>query len=92
MGFGKPKESLRATGFLSLLTKATCRPCTPEGAKFLPKATAFALEKLNKRPEGFFMLVEGSQIDFGGHANDKDYIINEVLDFDRTIGGGAQLC
>jgi alkaline phosphatase len=53
--------------------------------KFLPKATAFAIEKLNKRPEGFFMLVEGSQIDFGGHANDKDYIINEVLDFDRTI-------
>ena len=54
--------------------------------KFLPKATAFAIERLKKKSEGFFLLVEGSQIDWGGHANDKDYIINELLDFDRTIG------
>lgn len=28
-------------------------------------------------------MIEGSQIDWGGHNNDGDYIINEVKDFDR---------
>lgn len=31
-------------------------------------------------------MVEGSQIDFGGHANNTIYVVNEMLDFDRTIG------
>jgi len=31
-------------------------------------------------------MIEGSQIDWGGHDNDGPYVINEVLDFDRTIG------
>ena len=30
-------------------------------------------------------MVEGSQIDFGGHANDVEYFISETLDFDSTI-------
>jgi alkaline phosphatase len=32
------------------------------------------------------MMVEGSQIDWGGHANNTIYIVNEMLDFDRAIG------
>ena len=31
-------------------------------------------------------MIEGSQIDWGGHANDTKYIISEVKDFDETIG------
>ena len=31
------------------------------------------------------MLVEGSQIDWGGHANDIDYIVSEFKEFDKTI-------
>ena len=31
-------------------------------------------------------MIEGSQIDWGGHANDIHYIIEEMLDFDRAIG------
>lgn len=54
--------------------------------KYLPKASEFAIEKLKKNENGFFLMIEGSQIDWGGHANDKEYIINEVIDFDRTIG------
>ena len=54
---------------------------------FLPEATAKAIEFLNQKGEnGFFLMVEGSQIDWGGHANDLDYVINEMLDFDRAIG------
>ncbi|MGC9373930.1 MAG: alkaline phosphatase [Bacteroidales bacterium] len=52
----------------------------------LPKATEKAIEVLSQNENGFFMMVEGSQIDWGGHDNDIDYIITELLDFDRAIG------
>jgi len=53
---------------------------------FLPNATKLALEVLSKNENGFFLMIEGSQIDWGGHANDSDYLISELLDFDKTIG------
>lgn len=31
-------------------------------------------------------MVEGSQIDWGGHANDEEYLVSELLDFDKAIG------
>ncbi|MEE4197242.1 MAG: alkaline phosphatase [Bacteroidales bacterium] len=52
----------------------------------LPKATAKAIEVLSRNKNGFFMMVEGSQIDWGGHDNDIDYILTELLDFDRAVG------
>lgn len=53
---------------------------------FLPNATKLALDKLSKNENGFFLMVEGSQIDWGGHNNDADYLIEELLDFDKTLG------
>lgn len=53
---------------------------------FLPTATKMAVDFLSKDKNGFFLMVEGSQIDWGGHDNDAEYIINEVLDFDKAIG------
>ena len=45
-----------------------------------------AIELLGHNPAGFFMMVEGSQIDWGGHDNSVDYIISETIDFDRAVG------
>ncbi len=53
---------------------------------FLPQATQMALDYLSQDEDGFFLMVEGSQIDWGGHANDAEYIIEEVKDFDKTLG------
>lgn len=53
---------------------------------FLPNATKMALDKLSKNKNGFFLMVEGAQIDWGGHDNDTEYLITELLDFDKTIG------
>ncbi len=53
---------------------------------FLPNATQMALDYLSQDTSGFFLMVEGSQIDWGGHANDAEYLITEVLDFDKAIG------
>lgn len=52
----------------------------------LIKATKLAIETLNQNPNGFFLMVEGSQIDFGGHDNNIDYIVSEVFDFDAAVG------
>lgn len=52
----------------------------------LLKSTQTALKILNQNKNGFFMMIEGSQIDWGGHGNDTQYIINEMLDFDKAIG------
>ena len=45
-----------------------------------------AIELLSPNRKGYFLMVEGSQIDWGGHANDIDYITSEMLDFDKVIG------
>ncbi|MES2730991.1 MAG: alkaline phosphatase, partial [Bacteroidota bacterium] len=49
-------------------------------------STQTALRLLDQNKKGFFLMVEGSQIDWGGHANDAQYIINEMVDFDKSIG------
>ncbi|MDG1174218.1 MAG: alkaline phosphatase [Flavobacteriales bacterium] len=57
----------------------------PSRGPILPLATEKALEVLKKDTNGFFMMVEGSQIDWGGHNNDSPYIIREMIDFDNAI-------
>lgn len=42
--------------------------------------------KQKAQVEGFFMMIESSQIDWGGHANNSDWIINEFKEFDTVIG------
>ena len=58
-----------------------------EGREYLHLATNKALEHLDKHGEnGFFLMVEGSQIDWGGHANDIDWILSEFQEFDQVVG------
>lgn len=53
---------------------------------FLSQATNRALEHLSAGDSPYFLMVEGSQIDWGGHANNADYLIQELLDFDQVVG------
>ena len=57
------------------------------GREYLPRATKMATNFLSKRSDkGFFLLVEGSQIDWGGHTRKSDIVIDELLDFNEAIG------
>jgi alkaline phosphatase len=58
----------------------------PERKMDLPLSTETALRLLSHNKKGFFIMVEGSQIDWGGHQNNMIYVVNEMLDFDRSIG------
>ena len=51
----------------------------------LPNCTEKALELLNNR-KGFFLMIEGSQIDDWAHRNKVGYMAEELFDFDKCIG------
>ncbi len=58
-----------------------------QGRDYLPLASVLAANHLNaKNDNGFFLMIEGSQIDWGGHANDAEWIISEMLEFDNVVG------
>jgi len=52
---------------------------------FLPEATVLAISHLSQNQKGFFLMVEGSQIDWAGHSNDAKYLVGEMLDFEKVI-------
>ncbi|MCS7036575.1 MAG: alkaline phosphatase [Saprospiraceae bacterium] len=61
-------------------------PSAHEGRRYLPSATAKACEYLQKRsPKGFFLMVEGSQIDWALHANDVNWLKAEMRDFEAAV-------
>jgi len=52
----------------------------------LSEMTAKAIEKLSKNENGFFLMVEGSKIDWAAHANDPIGMITDMLAFDKAFG------
>jgi len=57
------------------------------GRDYLLPATKYTLDYLDRKAgdDGFFTVIEGSQIDWGGHANDDQYVITEYMDYDTVI-------
>lgn len=53
---------------------------------YLARASLKAIDIMDKNPNGFFLMIEGSQLDDYGHFNDIDLLMQEVHDFDRTVG------
>jgi alkaline phosphatase len=66
-------------------------PSAPRRAPSLPEMATTAIEILSKAPNGFFLMVEGSQPDWRGHDNAVlEAVTAEVLDFDRAIAVGLE--
>jgi len=52
----------------------------------LAKMTEFAINQLSNDPDGFFLMVEGGQIDWKLHDATRDEtLVAEIDDFDRTV-------
>ncbi len=49
------------------------------------RASVDALNRL-KNDNGFFVMIEGSQIDDFGHFNEIGNLVEEIFDFDKTVG------
>ena len=51
----------------------------------LADMTEAALQRLDKNEKGFFLMVEGSQIDWAGHSNDIVGAMSEMQDFEAAF-------
>ncbi len=70
--------------FLGLFGPLDLPPCTERGP-VLQECTMKAIDMLDN-PKGFFLMVEGSQIDDYGHRHKIGPVVEELFDFDRTVG------
>jgi len=58
----------------------------PEKVPSLAEMTRKAIELLSKNKKGFFLMVEGSKVDWAAHSNDAVGVITEFLAFDDAVG------
>ena len=81
------KEELMAVEngpVIALMDSYELKPSLDRG-DILPASVTKALELLDNR-KGFFLMIEGSMIDDGGHDNKAGHTMEEIFDFDRTLG------
>ncbi|RXG21229.1 alkaline phosphatase [Leeuwenhoekiella aequorea] len=80
-------NSIKSDEKLGFILADNALPKMQEGrGNFLAKAIEAGTDFLSKNRSPFFMMAEGSQIDWGGHNNDAPYLIAELIDFDEAIG------
>lgn len=51
----------------------------------LAEMTSTAIDTLNKDKDGFFLMIEGSKIDWAAHANDPIGMVTDILSFDDAV-------
>ncbi|WP_435368106.1 alkaline phosphatase [Neobacillus niacini] len=57
----------------------------PNGVPSLADMAGSAMERLNKNDNGFFLMIEGSQIDWAAHDNDIVGVMSEMEDFEKAF-------
>jgi alkaline phosphatase len=55
----------------------------------LKELTSRAIDILSRNDRGFFLMVEGSQIDWEAHKGNSEEMILEILDFDGAVGSAV---
>ena len=83
----RTKEELQAVTegpVIALMDSYELKPSLDRG-DILPASVTKALELLDNK-KGFFLMIEGSMIDDGGHDNKAGHTMEEVFDFDKTLG------
>ena len=74
------------SGKLAGLTAEEHNAPVSERGEMLVPATETAINLLSQNKKGFFLMVEGSEIDFLAHSNNTTGVIGEALEFDKAIG------
>ncbi len=62
----------------------------PQKVPSLEEMTRKALDLLSKNKNGFFLMVEGSEVDHAAHANDPIACITEFIAFDNAVGAAME--
>lgn len=75
-----------SSGKLLALVDTVDMPAYAKRGDVIPKYVEKAIQLLDKPDgKGFFLMVEGSQIDGFAHVGDGDGMVGEVLDFDSVV-------
>ena len=74
------------SGKVFALTAPDYLPLPEVRKNTFPKAAMKAIELLSRNEKGFFLMIEGSEIDSRAHENNLELTVAETHDFDRTIG------
>jgi alkaline phosphatase len=61
------------------------RPSRHPDQPTLAEMTRKAIELLSADKDGFFLMVEGSQVDWACHANDPAYLLSDLLAYDQAV-------
>ncbi len=75
-----------APKIIALMDDSVTRPKMQGRGNYLSDALGKVTTRFKSNPQGFFMMIEGSQIDHGGHANNLKQVITENTDFDQMVG------
>ncbi|WP_235964555.1 alkaline phosphatase [Pedobacter gandavensis] len=75
---------------LVVLPDSATRPVKNGRGDLLKASLQHTLKILSANNNGFFIMAEGAQIDYGGHVNDLPYIVTELHDFDRAVAAALQ--
>lgn len=75
-----PTPSTRLLGLFA--DEGLTRPFAPSLAEMTQKA----IDVLSQDPDGFFLMVEGGQIDWAGHVNDAANAIWDTIGLDEAVG------
>lgn len=78
------------SGKLAGLIAPGDNPTMPERGEMLASATETAIGLLSQGKRGFFLMVEGSDIDHLAHQNSTPGVVMETLDFDKAVGSALK--
>lgn len=80
------RDMMDESAGIACLTAVHHNPSKLDGrGDMFPDAVAAAIRFLDKKKTGFFLMAEGSQIDWAGHDNSTEGVVAEMLDFDQAI-------
>ncbi|HEY9045125.1 MAG TPA: alkaline phosphatase [Ohtaekwangia sp.] len=82
-------DTIRSSRYV-VLDNAAAKSMKQGRGNFLTKALQKSLNTFTKDNSDFFIMAEGAQIDHGGHANNMEFVVREMLDFDEAIGAAMQ--
>jgi alkaline phosphatase len=73
-----------------LLDDSAVAPVLKGRGDFLTRSLQKTIHTLQDNRNGFFIMAEGAQIDWGGHAQNLPYSVTEMMDFDKAVGAAME--
>jgi alkaline phosphatase len=84
VGVARVRETLQQQRPGDPLAEPFAEPPLP-GVPTLPDMAIGAINVLDADPDGFFLMIEGGAVDWAAHNNQPGRLIEEVVEFARTV-------